>query len=98
MVPTNVRRTEYVVSELLLLSNRVLTSSLGNLKTRTVSSCSFNFVLFLITLAVVIASVLGAAVKEIYVEATYITTLSCVAPAAPVGIVTVSPTVTSDVS
>ena len=90
--------TVYVVSEAPLLSKRVFTLSFGSLYIVTNSSCSLSAILFLITLAVVIASVEGAVVKEIYVEPTYITVLSCVAPADPVGIVKISPTTTSAVS
>ena len=48
--------------------------------------------------AVVIASVEGAAVKDIAVAVIASTTLSSVAPATPVGIVKTSPTTASEVS
>ena len=48
--------------------------------------------------AVVIASVVGATVNDIAVAVIASTILSSVAPATPVGITTISPTITSLVS
>ena len=65
--------------------------------TPTFFSVSNNFARFLITLAVVIASVVGAAENEIAVAVIASTALSSTTPATPVGISKISPIITSAV-
>ena len=99
-VATNCLLTWIVVSEtpLLVSVNKVLILLFGNFLIAIFLVCSFSFARFLTMFAVVIASVAGAALNDIAVDVNASTTLSSVAPAVPVGITTVSPTITSLVS
>ena len=75
----------------------VLTVAFGSLIIDKFFSVSYSFARLRIMLEVVIASVDGAALKEIAVAVIASTIRSSVAPAVPVGIVRTSPTLTSAV-